>query len=89
MARRALWDAMDDARTWDIEIDAIGLRCPLPVLRLQKRLMALAPGEVARLLASDPMARIDVPHFCAEGGHALLSTAETGDTLEFLVRKGP
>jgi TusA-related sulfurtransferase len=44
-------------REIDIEIDAIGLKCPLPVLRLQKRLAALAPGQVARLRASDPMAQ--------------------------------
>ena len=71
----------------DIEIDAIGLKCPLPVLRLQKRLAGLAPGRTARLLASDPMAQIDVPHFCAEAGHDLLDSAETGGHFAFVIRK--
>ena len=49
-----------------MEIDATGLLCPLPVLRLRRALMT-APEVV--LLATDAAARIDVPHFCAEGGH--------------------
>jgi tRNA 2-thiouridine synthesizing protein A len=71
----------------DIEIDAVGLLCPLPVLRLRKRLQALVPGQVARLLASDPMALIDVPHFCAAEGHDLLEAVDA-TPISFLVRKG-
>ncbi|MBR9763988.1 MAG: sulfurtransferase TusA family protein [Rhodobacteraceae bacterium] len=70
------------------EIDARGLRCPLPVLRAQKALRALPPGALLRLLADDPMARIDLPHFCAEAGHALLSTEEVGSAFRFLIRRG-
>lgn len=58
--------------TPDAEIDARGLLCPLPVLRARKRLIGMAPGQVLRLLASDPMAAIDLPHFCAEAGHEFL-----------------
>ena len=58
----------------DIEIDARGMLCPLPVLRLRKRLQSVLPGQVVRLLATDPAAVIDVPHFCAESGHELLTT---------------
>jgi tRNA 2-thiouridine synthesizing protein A len=71
----------------DIEIDAVGLKCPLPVLRLQKTLADLAPGRTARLLASDPMAQIDVPYFCAEAGHDLLDAAETEGRFVFVIRK--
>jgi tRNA 2-thiouridine synthesizing protein A len=78
---------MTGTQHWDIEIDAVGLKCPLPVLRLQKRLADLAPGQVARLVASDPMARIDVPHFCAEAGHALLDMTDTPEGLAFRIRK--
>ncbi|MDM7256200.1 MAG: sulfurtransferase TusA family protein, partial [Paracoccus sp. (in: a-proteobacteria)] len=56
------------------DIDALDLICPLPVLRLRKRLQDLPAGATVRLLASDPAAVIDVPHFCAEGGHNLLAT---------------
>lgn len=58
---------------WDQDIDAIGLLCPLPVLKARKRLLAMKTGEVLRLVASDPAAVIDVPHFCAEAGHRLLA----------------
>ncbi len=74
---------------WDIDIDARGLRCPLPVLRLRKELGRLAPGQIARLEADDPMAQVDVPHFCAEQDHVLLSTETTETGAVFLVaRKG-
>ena len=63
----------------EIELDARGLLCPLPVLKAGKRLAAMQSGAVLRLLASDPMAVIDVPNFCREQGHALLSSEATGD----------
>lgn len=72
---------------FDIDIDAMGLKCPLPVLRLQKRLRDLAPGQVARLRTSDPMAEIDVPHFCAETGHDHVGSAEVEGGRAHFVRK--
>jgi tRNA 2-thiouridine synthesizing protein A len=69
------------------EIDAIGLLCPLPVLKLRKRLQPLAVGDSICLLADDPAAIVDVPHFCNESGHALISMEEDGTTLKFIVRK--
>ncbi|AHM05044.1 tRNA 5-methylaminomethyl-2-thiouridine synthase TusA [Roseibacterium elongatum DSM 19469] len=73
---------------WDLELDAEGLKCPLPVLRLQQGLRTLAPGQVLRLLATDPMAAIDVPHFCAEHGHGFLGADTGGPCPAYLVRKG-
>lgn len=71
-------------------IDARGLLCPLPVLRLRKRLLALAPGSVVTLIATDRAAAIDVPHFCAEQGHRLIGTQDTapGETA-YTVQRGP
>jgi tRNA 2-thiouridine synthesizing protein A len=63
----------------DLEIDALGLLCPLPVLRLRKRLAGQPSGAVVRLLADDPAAAIDVPHFCNEAGHAYLGAEAIGD----------
>jgi len=73
---------------WDEELDARGLICPLPVLKARKRLKAMAPGRVLRLLASDPAAVVDVPHFCAESGHALVATAEEAGAQVYLIRRG-
>jgi tRNA 2-thiouridine synthesizing protein A len=58
--------------SWDEEVDCEGLLCPLPVLRARKRLLAMAPGAVLRVRATDPMAAIDLPHFCTEAGPSLL-----------------
>ncbi|MFV2038006.1 MAG: sulfurtransferase TusA family protein, partial [Paracoccaceae bacterium] len=55
--------------TFDDDLDALGLLCPLPVLKARKRLGALQPGQVLRLQCDDPAALIDVPHYCAEAGH--------------------
>ncbi|MBC7132900.1 MAG: sulfurtransferase TusA family protein [Roseovarius sp.] len=68
-------------------LDARGLLCPLPVLKLRKRLKSLGPGDVIVLEADDPAAVIDVPHFCAESGHELVSVAEAGEARRYLIRK--
>jgi tRNA 2-thiouridine synthesizing protein A len=69
------------------DLDALGLLCPLPVLKLRKRLAALPAGEAIRLLADDPAAIVDVPHFCAESGHELVETGAVGGAQSYLVRK--
>ena len=73
---------------YDDTLDAIGLLCPLPVLKARKRLMALDTGQVLRVLADDPAAVIDFPHFCTEQGHSMLSIDPKGDVNVFLLRKG-
>jgi tRNA 2-thiouridine synthesizing protein A len=68
-------------------VDARGHRCPVPGLRLRKALADAARGRVVRLLADDPMARIDVPHLVAEQGWTLLRTWAEGAWLAFDVVK--
>jgi tRNA 2-thiouridine synthesizing protein A len=69
-------------------LDVQGLLCPLPVLKARKRLRAMDPGQVLRVLATDPAALIDVPHFCTESGHELLGIDETeGGAHAFLIRR--
>ncbi|MGJ8627839.1 MAG: sulfurtransferase TusA family protein [Sulfitobacter sp.] len=70
------------------DLDATGLLCPLPVLKLRKRIAAVTPGDCMRLHVDDPAAVIDVPHFCAEAGHTLVETSDDGNTQIYLVRKG-
>ncbi|SMC61301.1 tRNA 2-thiouridine synthesizing protein A [Primorskyibacter flagellatus] len=73
---------------WDHELDASGLLCPLPVLKARKRLQGMAQGQVLRMLATDPAAVVDVPHFCAESGHELISMEEEIDAQVYLIRRG-
>lgn len=69
-------------------VDARGLRCPLPVLRL-RRAAEEAGGGVIELLATDPAARTDVPAFCASKGWVLESvTEQDGGATLYRVRLG-
>ncbi len=73
---------------WDRDIDAVGLLCPLPVLRAARELRAMSAGETLRLRATDPAAAVDVPHFCAEGGHGFVAAEEHGTETHYFIVKG-
>lgn len=75
----------DDATP--IVVDARGHRCPVPTLRLRRALERAARGQVVRLLADDPLARIDVPHFARTEGFQLISAREDGAVLVFEVAR--
>lgn len=68
--------------------DLRGLNCPLPVLRTRKKLMAMASGAILVIETTDPLAGLDIPAFCTEDGHQLVSaeTLETGH--RFTIVKG-
>ncbi len=72
---------------FDNDLDALGLLCPLPVLKARKRLMGLNVGQVLRLQTDDPAAIVDVPHYCAESGHELLDTQNRGSDQHFYIMK--
>jgi tRNA 2-thiouridine synthesizing protein A len=69
-------------------LDATGLLCPLPVLKARKRLRAMDSGATLQMLADDPAAIVDVPHFCAEAGHALITQSDAGSHQVYVIRKG-
>lgn len=66
-------------------VDARGHRCPTPSLKLQKALREAAPGTRLTLLATDPMARIDVPHLMTALGGEVVSIDETDGVLTIVV----
>jgi tRNA 2-thiouridine synthesizing protein A len=68
-------------------IDCRGLKCPLPVLRTEKRLAQLPPAARVIVLATDPIARIDIPLFCTQHGHACEMSLE-GEVMRFAITKG-
>lgn len=72
---------------WDQELDARGLLCPLPVLKARKRLQGMSSGQVLRVLATDPAAAVDVPHFCAESGNTYLGASPAGEATVYLIRR--
>jgi tRNA 2-thiouridine synthesizing protein A len=71
----------------DTEIDARGHRCPVPTLRLRRALELAEPGTTLLLIADDPLARIDVPHFAQQAGHQVISAEADGALLRFRIRK--
>lgn len=72
----------------DHVLDATGLRCPLPVIRMEAALRRLPTGARLRVVADDPIAAVDIPHFAREGGHACDRLAGAGETCVFLVTRG-
>ena len=69
-------------------LDAIGLLCPLPVLKARRALKSLAPGALLEVLATDPGATKDFAHFCETTGCEMLETGERpGGVLRFLLKK--
>ena len=65
-------------------IDARGLKCPLPVLKMEKRLAALPPGARLMVLATDPMAKVDIPLYCRQHGHDCAISTKDG-VLQFAI----
>ena len=73
--------------TTEVEIiDCRGLKCPLPVLKMEKRLAQLAAGTRIVVLATDPMAKLDIPLHCRQHGHACEVTVE-GEVMRFGIVK--
>ena len=75
--------------TYDQDLDTTGLLCPLPVLKAAKRLRAMAPGQVLRIVADDPASIIDVPHFCAEQGFELQKQEIETSPYTYYIYKTP
>lgn len=71
----------------ELLVDARGHHCPVPSLRLRRALETSSVGDQVRLLATDPMARIDVPHLAASVGANVLEVGEDNGVLSFLVEK--
>jgi len=69
-------------------LDLKGLKCPLPVLKTRKALSRLTDGDRLTVLTTDPMADIDIPHFCRENGHTLLENERVDGGHRFVLAKG-
>lgn len=75
---------------FDKELDAIGLRCPEPVMMIRKTMRDLASGQVLKITADDPSTTRDVPKFCLFMEHELLNEAqhEKQEVFIYYIRKG-
>ena len=69
------------------ELDLSGLLCPLPVLKARKRLAAMEPGEILKVIATDPMSATDMAHFCNQQGHTILEQSRESHALIFRIKR--
>lgn len=72
---------------FDLELDARGLVCPLPILRTKQSLSNMTQGQILKIVATDPGAVIDFQVFAEQTGNALLSMSETDQEFVFFLRK--
>jgi len=73
---------------FDVELDASGLNCPLPVLKARKALSSMSPGQRLLLIATDKGAEKDIPAFSNITGNPLIEASEKDGKLHFLIEKG-
>jgi TusA-related sulfurtransferase len=72
--------------TAELELDCRGLKCPLPVITLARRIGEVPQGGVVTVLADDPAARVDIPAWCRMRGQDYLGEPEPG---VFTIRRSP
>lgn len=72
---------------FDLELDARGLNCPLPILRAKKSIQQLNAGQVLRIIATDPGSVKDFEAFCHQTGNELLDSSQQGSEYRFHIRK--
>ena len=72
---------------FDKEFYASGLACPLPIVKTKKALADMAPGQVLRVLATDPGSVCDMAAFAEQTGNALLEQGEEGGKYVFFLKK--
>lgn len=71
-----------------LEVDATGLHCPLPLLRLKKALAELQSGQIVRLIATDPAAHLDIGVYADQTGNRILEfVRETESQIFYIVKK--
>ncbi|WP_330926528.1 sulfurtransferase TusA [Candidatus Sororendozoicomonas aggregata] len=69
------------------ELDTQGLFCPEPVMMLHNKVRDMAPGDVVKVVATDPSTQRDIPKFCNFLDHELLENEARDNRFYYLIRK--
>ncbi len=72
----------------DVELDARGLNCPMPILKAKKGMRELQPGQIMHVIATDSGSANDFPLFCKQSGNELIESSQEGGEFHFYIRKG-
>jgi tRNA 2-thiouridine synthesizing protein A len=70
-----------------LEVDASGLLCPLPLLRLKKALIGMASGDVVKIIATDPASHLDFGVYANQSGHQIIKLIKHDDKQIFYIKK--
>ena len=73
--------------TFDKEVDARGLNCPLPILRAKKALNDMQSGQILKIVATDPGAVKDFQAFCKQTGNELVSQSQAEREYSFFLKR--
>ena len=71
----------------DQELDVRGANCPLPILRTKKALSSMSPGQLLRVVATDPNSVKDFEAFARQTGNELVFRASVPGEFVFVLRK--
>lgn len=69
------------------EVDAVGMNCPLPILRTKKALATMQSGEILKVKATDSGATKDFPAFAKQTGNELIASSTEGDVFVFFLKR--
>lgn len=72
----------------DHELDAIGLRCPEPVMMIRLKIRKIALGETLLISADDPSTARDIPSLCRFLDHQLIWQQVAEMPFQFVIKKG-
>ena len=71
----------------DLTLNAIGKKCPMPVLMTKKELKKMSSGQTLELIVDDKGALKDVPALLNKTGDSILETKENGQQITFMIQK--
>lgn len=72
---------------FNLELDASGLNCPLPLLRLKKALIGMSSGDIVKVIATDPAAHLDFGVYADQTGHQIIQLIKESDRQVFYFKK--
>lgn len=70
-------------------LNARGLLCPLPVIRVQDEVKKLTEGDVLEVVCTDPGVLSDIPAWCRINGHQVLDTQANNSEYIITLQVGP
>lgn len=71
----------------NLQLDATGLSCPMPIVKTKKAIDTLNTGEILEVQVTDKGALADIPAWVKAGGHNILDQSEVAGVITFLIQK--